>query len=124
MKQKSKEFKKLQQEWYEKLAKSGFEDIETDEQHLETWSNMYSYRIDLVKVESKQEYFRRAGQFLFDRKFKNKIEKFIWASHADGISIRNIVKLLGKKGVVVYRNPVHLIIKRLRAEMIKQYVTK
>lgn len=110
----TKEFLALKAEWYKKLKKEGFEDVETDEEHLETWhSTFFKVRHNATLSEAKEAYYRRATHFLNDYNFDSDLEKALWGLHAEGISIRNIVKALKGKGFKAYKNSVHLKLKRL-----------
>lgn len=94
----SKEFKKLQEKWYGKLKRSGFEDIERSDESLKKWSLMF-VTDDSTEItrEAKTEYYRAAGHFLHDHQFDSTTEKRIWELHSSGLSIRNIVKMLTKE---------------------------
>jgi hypothetical protein len=123
---KSKEFRELEKKWYSKLSKKGFKDIERtdrvgkENQRLKTdvmENIMHFYTVDQFNI--KQEYYRTAGLFLHEHKFKSAKEKKIWALHSEGLSIRDIIKLLKSKGQVAYKDLVQNTIKRLAAEMKK-----
>lgn len=123
--------KELQDKWYAKLKKSGFEDIENERGDLKASSthNLVShhgeYYADKISFhEGKAEYYRLAGFFLHDKKFESKLDKQIWELHANDRSIREIVTILKKKKIKAYRDQVHIIIQRLAKEMIKMYVKK
>ena len=118
---KTKEFLKLHRDWAKKLKKSGFEDIERKEGVLKT-SSMENVR-NLYTVEQfniKEEYYRLAGQFLHEYKFKTQVDKRIWELHSEGVSVRNIIKKLKHRGITAYKDLVHGTIKQLAEEM-KEY---
>jgi hypothetical protein len=124
----SKDFEKLKKKWYDKLKKSGFQDIESaDGQNLTTWSSKIFkqsagdawYQDKEVYYQSREEYFRMAGAFFWDYGFQNKLEKSIWELHMQGTSIRDIVTIFKKKNIKVYRRQVHEIIQKLVQEMFK-----
>lgn len=121
---KTKQFKELENRWYKKLLEKGFKDIEQRDSKgksldrlktgpLENVVNLYS----VEQFQIKEEYYRVAGQFLHEHKFKTNTEKLIWKHHSDGVSIRNIIKFLKKKGVTAYKDLVQGIINRLAEEM-------
>ena len=121
---KTKEFKELEQKWYSKLASKGFKDLERrdksgrEEGRLKTdpLENIpHFYNVEQFQI--KEEYYRMAGQFLHEYKFKTSIERTIWGMHTQGVSVRNIVKNLQAKGHTAYKDLVHGAIKRLAAEM-------
>jgi hypothetical protein len=124
MNPRSKEFKDLQKDWYKKLKDSGFQDIERGAGQLKTdpLQNIKTF-YDLNSFESKQEYFRMAGAFLYSYKFKNEAEKLIWRLHSEGVSFRTIVKILLEKGYKIsdgaYKKYIQDLIPRLREEMRK-----
>ena len=117
---KTKAFKDLNAKWYAKLKKDGFEDAESDEDHLIDWSRtLFSKRPEYD--QSKEEYYRLAGQFLHDHTFQTETERKIWELHQDGVSIRKIVKLLKKKRLKVSHVSVFQTIKSLAAVMVTQW---
>jgi len=104
------ELKKLQKEWYQKLKDDGFEDIEYFDQQgtPQDWLKRSGRFVSLepgveppqsesVKITSKatRDYYLNATQLLLKVKFKNKTEKLIWESHAEGVTLRAIAKLAG-----------------------------
>lgn len=82
----SKEFKKLQETWDNKLKRSGFQDIEQRDGHLKTWSTQFVLDHSDSQIEAKQEYYRAAGHFLHEYKFTHPAERRIWELHCAGIS--------------------------------------
>lgn len=111
---KPKEFSKLQAEWYRKLKKSGFDDVEQTDGNLKIWSAHYfqsAYTPD--SFTAKETYYRLAGQFLHSHKFKTPHEREVWRLHSEGESIRAIAAHLGS-----YPNKIHKIIKKLSKEML------
>lgn len=122
MNPKSKEFLELKSKWYKKLEKSGFEDIEQDDEALKKWSNSIGrHESQRNKIPSIETYYRLAGQFLYDHKFKSKKENIVWKLHSEGLSIRAIVEFVKSKR---FKNPyfssVQNIIEDLRKEMLKE----
>lgn len=116
-------FKQLNAKWQKKLKKSGFEDAESDEEHLIDWSRtVFSKRPEYD--QSKEEYYRLAGQFLHEHMFQTETERKIWALHQDGVSIRNIVIMLKKKRLRVSHVMVFETIKSLASIMVTQWKTR
>lgn len=123
----SSELKKLQKVWYDKLKKDGFEDIERDENRLKVYS---SYRfgkkrgmIQAGGYESKTEYYRLAGWFLHEHKFKSKVEKLIWQLHSEGKSGQVIAEILKKKKLKnIGRKTVWVIVNELETLMKQKYL--
>ncbi len=111
----SKEFKELNEKWRKKLKKSGFEDIENDKGQLRSSdSSEYVKNFDPIAAYAKEEYFRRAGFFLYSHKFETSLERKIWELHVEGASIREIVKILKKRGLKnIHRDKIHILLKPL-----------
>lgn len=110
-------FKKLQNTWYKKLEKSGFEDIEdhrTKDEKLKSWHSMrffLNYESG-TRWRAKETYFQNALWFLENYCFDTSKDKRIWACHAEGLSIRETAKKLNYSRTIVFR-----AIKRLRSAM-------
>lgn len=122
MNSKGKEFQALQKKWYKKLKQDGFEDCEQTDGHLKLWSGHYfkskfKHPGDLEFQKAKQDYYRRASQFLHEYKFPDPRTRRIWELHADGVSIRAIVETLKKEGYRAYKDVVHAVIKELCKSM-------
>lgn len=120
---KSKEFKKLQKTWYAKLKKNGFEDAETDEDHLKVWSTRWARERYVAEAESRAAYYELANKFLQEHKFSSNLQKVIWEYHSKGVSYRDISKTLKKARIKkISYTIVWKIIKELRATMQAKYV--
>lgn len=119
----------LKREWYKKLKKEGFDDIEADETRLKTWSsgtgspyrNTYKYKENMF--DAKADYYRLAEHFLNEHRFKNNTERTIWEYHANGIGFRSIVDIYSelkiKQKITVHF--VRYLIKDLREKMFRLY---
>jgi len=125
-----KTLKELQSEWYDKLKKDGFEDIENKNNELVSHASSMFYRGRrnnmsftqiMTDIESKQDYYSLASEFLHAYKFRRPVDKFIWEQHCEGVSYRDISKKLAEKGIKLTRNPIGDIVKKLRVEMKKLY---
>lgn len=117
----TKKFLELKEKWYKKLEKSGFDDIETDEDNLKEWDTSIFSRYNQHTIGAKEEYFRLAGQFLNTYQFKNKRDRLIWELHAEGLSFNDIAKRLKSAGFKVNsRSSMHLTVKSLSKEMLEQ----
>ncbi len=125
--------KTLQRDWYKKLEtdsktnpEEGFVDIERHGRYegmLKIYSSeFYSKDYDKVVRDSKQEYYQLALNFLESYKFESNREKIIWEYHSNGISMRDISKLLKKIRVKMNRNDVCTLINRLKFSMYQMYV--
>ncbi len=110
------EFQKLNEKWQQKLAKTGFNDIEENEDRLKHWSHKYSLRPE--QNAAKAEYFRAAGQFLHDYVFPDAYHRTVWELHTAGLSFREVVLELKKKGFKkAYRWQVQRVTWALREKM-------
>ena len=121
---KKTEYEKQREIWYKKLKKSGFEDIEQDDFNLKTNSSVFFKNHTFEVWTAKATYYQMASNFLEEYKFNSRIEKVIWEYHSNGISFRDISKLLKKakiKSISTNRQDIWLIVKRLKATMYSMY---
>ena len=117
----SKEYKTLVAKWEKKLEESGLENIEQPDGNLKLWaSQFFKVRYDATVFEAKEQYYRLAGQFLNDYRFEDKLDKQIWKMHAEGMSIRTIVKLRRKGNKAINRNSIHRRLQELTKTMLEQ----
>lgn len=135
----TKDLKKLTKKWYDKLAETGFVDIETSEGDLKNYefrrfdpipssteksisrSALSSSR--LIRISAIASYYRMASEFNNKHKFANKCEQLIWGYHTEGHSYRKISRLLTKSRFKVSKSVIHRLIKRLKEVMITEYET-
>lgn len=122
MSQKQDDFKALQATWYAKLKSRGFKDIEDSQGRPHDWHSFrFTSSCNPVVHAIRSEHYRRAGQFLYDHKFKTVLEKFIWEQHAKGKYPREITKMLLQKNISLHKNTVANTITRLKSLMIAFY---
>lgn len=98
----SKDFKRLQDSWYGKLAEQGFEDIE----HTNIPSSAckrWSFKIASKYNPETEAYFRKACEFLNYYNFEKILDREIWILHAEGFSLRQITKKLNSKVYICHR---------------------
>lgn len=110
------EFKALDAEWKQKLKDDGFKDIERDDDRLQDWSAAFARHPEYN--QSKEEYYRLAGQFLHEYRFQGPQAAFnrqIWELHANGTSIREIVKILDPDG----KQSAHTLFKKVQTTLAK-----
>lgn len=123
---KAESFADIQKKWYAKLKKSGFEDAERPEGDrfaLKNPSEACKRDIVIKDYYAKLEYYSMARKFIHDYKFESNLEKVIWEYHSEGVSVRNIAKLLKKVKVMKpNKDNVALIVARLADEMKKMYL--
>ncbi len=122
----SNDFKKLRDEWYQKLEESGFEDIEdtgSEMEFLKVWHSSY------FKVQKKQDDFRykeayyyEASHFLTQHQdcplfFQDPISCEAWAMHSRGMSYRMISERLNQAGHKTNKDIINRIIKDIKKLM-------
>ena len=120
----SKEFLKLQDKWYKKLEKSGFEDAEKKGYLKWSFSQNMTRTSERDKVsvhENKEEYYRLAGHFLYDYKFENKKHEHIWQFHSEGKTLEEIQILLKKYRIKLAITQIKNAIHKMRDEMFEFY---
>lgn len=127
MKPTSKDFKKLQKEWYEKIKKEGFvdaEDTENPHRPLKSWHSFKFYAPDknqklyFISMDSAEEYYKRARHLLVDYKFDKEIHKRIWTLHSEGWSTRQIEKKISRFDKSYKRSQISNIINKIAKEII------
>jgi len=96
---KPKSFIKLQKEWYSKLEKDGFKDIEYFDKSMEPRDMMYKEAIKTGKAiqdkfSSTEQYYIEASQFYWNHQFEEDSHKQIWYLHSEGCAYRQISKKL------------------------------
>ena len=86
----------LTQKWYQKLKKSGFDDIEMPNgKWLKQYHNeYYQARYTPLEFQNKEEYFRKARHFLIEHAFESEKDRLVWQLHSEGLSLREITKKL------------------------------
>lgn len=94
MGQKKTEYERIRDVWYKKLKDSGFEDIEQPGGSINSGvpRSMNFQEEDLRQIT--QDYYCMAYHFLNSYEFDSELERVIWDYHTNGLSLRNIVKLL------------------------------
>jgi hypothetical protein len=95
MRIKKSEWVKLKREWDQKLAKSGFNDIETPSGNLQRFDSKYfKANYDPADFKASERYYQLAGQTLHEYPFSSRKDFFIWRMHAEGRSAHEIAKAL------------------------------
>lgn len=121
------DLEKLKKIWYKKLKDSGFGDIEYDENWMKSCLPRPNATIrDPLVRETVQAYYNMASHFLNEYKFEEELDKVIWEYHTEGISPRNIIKLLKAAKIKrkVYRKFIEDKIKRFEATMKEMYLVR
>jgi len=111
------------------LKANGFQDIEQDEDTLKEWSsrtmrkNAHENLLD--SWADKLEYYDLANRFLHEYPFDKELHRVIWTYHSEGISYRNIAKLLRKAKVArLKKDTIWRIVSELKLTMKKMYLIK
>lgn len=111
---KSKDFVRLQKEWYKKLKQSGFNDLEyiDGDGNVLDWmrgsSKFVSTERDNVHVPSllysnTLDYYLNMGEKLENIEFESEEHKYIFSLHVEGLSLRKIAALVSFSHVKVLR---------------------
>lgn len=103
-------FRMLQQEWYAKLAATGFHDIEGGREDgmlsVEARSNRLGVDdattakrggLDALTYTSTLTYFSQASEFLWAKQWSTFREREVWRMHCEGESLRAIAAVLGEQ---------------------------
>lgn len=113
MKRTDDTFKKLQHEWYRRLAESGFEDIETLNKSNKLAMKRFK-EILPIEIESNSEYYRCIGHHLNDPDtvFLTEEDRLIMTMHGDGAKLVEIIKGLKARSLHRNRMAIRFIIRR------------
>lgn len=105
----SSKFKSLQQEWYDKLAESGFEDIEYAEgtDILKGVNGALIKREHVSQLEARQQYYMAAERWTPRVRASTKRQRGLirkaWRLHAEGETTESISRKLGVgKSTIIY----------------------
>lgn len=82
--------------WYKKLKDSGFVDIEHKSGMVKAGVPNSAHYHDATLRELTLDYYRMAQHFLNNNKFETEQDRVIWTYRTEGLSIREIVKVLNK----------------------------
>lgn len=122
---KKTEYERVRDVWYKKLKKEGFEDIE----HYDGSINIGTPRSlnwgDELQRQLVQDYYCMAYHFLNEFPFETPLDKIIWEYHAEGLSIRDIVKVLKQTRVARGTNRIRVwkTVKKLEDTMKGLYLS-
>lgn len=80
-----KTFQQLQAQWYRKLKRAGFKDLETSKGQLKVYDSFYfQSAYSPVAFKAREKYFQLASHLLHTHKFKSERQKRIWQLHCEG----------------------------------------
>ena len=88
-------FKALQAEWEAKLAASGLQDVERKDGTLVYGGSALRRGARRAARAHRSEYYRRAGQWLWERTWRTRTQRRTWELHAEGYTHREIMRALG-----------------------------
>lgn len=117
------EFNALRDFWYKKAEESGFEDHEHPDGRLKARSDRWVDIRRLRMQESNEAYFKLARQFLFDHTFIKERDRILWEYHVEGLSTREISKILKTVKIKLSKPQVARDLKRMKAIMKRMYFT-
>ncbi len=123
MKISKEDFLILQEEWYDKLKKTGFEDIEKNYRGNNFLKNHRYPNLDpdAITYFDNILFFADAANTIF----KKPADKIIMQLHGQGMGINDIIQALSLYGIKRARNSVRIIIRRYEmAWGIKEYTRK
>lgn len=116
----TKEFKSLERDWYQKLKKEGFQDAEDatkDYRPLHEWHSFRFAAKDPLRLESAKDYYDKAKDLLESYPFKTPMHKWIWELHTSGLSKRKIEKITGGQRDSLKREWIGHIIRLIAKEI-------
>ncbi len=123
-------FEILRDKWYRKLAKkTDFVDIEQDEDNLKQWSRGVFGRAHNRTYQggwqARAEYYQLADRFLLEYKFETELQKVMWEYHSNGLTDREIARVL-KKAKIKKASHVTVFntLRKLKARMCDMYLIK
>lgn len=116
LKMSPKKFVKLQKKWYEKLAESGFNDIEEQigtNWHLKTTAADHCKTTDPVVLEAKRIYYQALGEHVDKEVFECFKDEYVMRRLALGAKNREISEeLIEKLGLYCHRQSLCFIRRR------------
>jgi hypothetical protein len=113
---KTKKFLDLQDKWYNKLKKKGFNDIEDTtlpEPPLKSWDNFRYKKVTPEEYEAKTKYYSNCRDILLTYRFSRALHKRIWELHSEGLSLREIEREIKDK---YKKDTINKIIQKIELE--------
>lgn len=86
--------KNLKKKWYKKLKESGFLDIEDADENLRSSASRFSYLYSPSEFKAIEEYYQIAQSLLHTDYLPIGRDREIWRHHADGLTVREIAKIM------------------------------
>lgn len=115
---KTEHFKKLQQAWYQRLERDGFQDAEEivgDELVLrQRAAHPYRNDDDLMR-EVKEDYYRILSQKVQGVVFRSEVDRLILTRYCEGKKIKLICEELRAKGTPRFRHAIRFTVRKYEA---------
>lgn len=116
----SKKFQQAKSEWYEKLRKDGFNDLEATENSSFVRPVVVTSQTQKRKYHGGFDYYRWCNEVLERYQFKKDIHKKIFWLHTEGKSDRLIAKWIKTNTVLrLHYSTINRIINRIKAEFLE-----
>ena len=110
------DLKAAQDEWYGRLKREGFKDIE-DASHpsrkLIDWHKDRFSEVSEVQRLAAEYYYDKAKDLMHTYKFKNETHRKIWELHCDGVSNRKIEPLIERMEITYKHSMIDYIVKAI-----------
>lgn len=124
MSKKKTEYERLKEVWYKRLKDDGFKDIEHDDNSINIGIPRSIQGKDDVLRQSVQDYYCMAYHFLNEYEFDSELDKIMWEYHTNGLSARNISRLLKQTKVsTISRDRVWVKLRKLENIMKGLYLS-
>jgi hypothetical protein len=112
------QFLASQKEWYARLEREGFEDIEKGE--TDTVIRPQIIKTEKSQYEGGHDYYELCQTILREYRFKKEMHRMIFEMHTEGRSERVIVKhMWDKYGHKISQQGVNVLIKRTKENYLK-----
>jgi predicted transcriptional regulator len=89
-----KSLKNLKKKWYKKLKDAGFVDIEDADGNLRSSASRFSYLYSPAEFREIEMYYQVAQALLHTEYLPVGRDREIWRLHADGLTVREIARLM------------------------------
>jgi len=105
-------FKKIKRKWDQRLAESGFKDLEHPSGKLKQRASNAYRGASPEQREAKLDFFMKVAQHTSETRFQIRGEKFIMESFAEGVPQVEIERRLAARGIRKHRITILKIIKK------------
>lgn len=123
----NKEFKALRDEWYQKLKKDGFEDVEqvvgNKDPNLKAWHSFHFQMSEhATRYSIIQPYYYHAEHFINEHEFEDEMQKRIWEMHTNGDPVRKIAVQLRTPTNQLNKDNINEIIRAIQEKFRERYM--